>query len=171
MLKNWFLVGWSAVQVILGLYSIGLLFGSIPFKVVLLYVNLGVKILVALFLSIAVIWLAQSLVIFLASQDETTQKNALWGLLYQLGLTVPSLLFMAPFWFYLEELALYIKKYYPALANFTAQVLAQKMINGDIDQNGKIIKNQITLQQTYQTKKMLATDTNNNQSQLKIIFI
>lgn len=120
----------------LGVYSLLLTFGSVALQVVLLYVKLPVRITLMFYLAISCVMVVFSLLIAFTAETADDQEIAYYTLLYQLGLNGPTLLFMWPFFFYLNEVDNYIREYYPTVYKLTRMQFIQKIVDGEIDVNG-----------------------------------
>jgi hypothetical protein len=113
------------VQITVGAYSILLTLGDVAFQIVLLYISNYIKWLLFMIISIGTVTLIVSVTMYFLSTTFQT-NGGLDFILYNVYLNGPTLIFMWPFLFYLQDIDLYISTKYPDLyrkavnTNFTA---------------------------------------------------
>jgi hypothetical protein len=129
-----FTVVWSSLQFILSCYSYCLTFGTIPVKIVLLYIKQYIRAILFILISVSTTLVTVSLGLWLTSSMITTSVDPTQQFLYTLYSNAPELVFLWPFVFFLENIDNYISDNYGYLINQTSTLaFISDYINGKIN--------------------------------------
>ena len=108
---------WSGLQLALAVYSYLLLLAPTAVQIVLLYLRYPVRIILALYLSCAVVMLLITLGILMTDTltGDETQKQTLFSIFYQTCINGPTIMFMVPLFAYIGVIDTYMAATYPGL--------------------------------------------------------
>ena len=114
---DWLLIAWSGIQYFLIIYSLLLIFGSIPIQIVMLYMRLIIRIIIFMFMATSLVMIMTpfaAIIMEINTDNLALMKNAFF---YELCIHGPTLMFLFPLLLFLNDVDSYIAKKYPSLYN------------------------------------------------------
>jgi len=127
------LIAWSALQYLVAIYSLSILWGTVAIQVVLLYFKLYIRIAVFFFLSVSTAFIGITSILSLFGSTALVKYEAQWQLIYGIGLNGPGMMFMWPFIYYLKDLETYIGVNYSNITGQLPQSMRVKSTSGRDD--------------------------------------
>lgn len=114
-----FMILWSAAQLFLSLYSLLLLFGSVPIQVTLIKGRLFINIMVFFLQTISACLIALPLVLYFSASTIVDKNQAMTTFVFQWGITCPSFVFLSVYSYFQDDLYYYLQVTYPTLMSIS----------------------------------------------------
>ena len=105
---NWLALLWSILQLIVGVYSLGLTFGEVVVQIVFLYGRYIAKMLIFFYLSLGMVMIVVSITNYLSAQTVNEIQSSLYTIFYSIGMNLPSIPFMITLSCYITDVDLYM---------------------------------------------------------------